>query len=235
MSWIGWSCYGCNGHVNWSECAGVCFPLIWVCVTTWNPTRSRLSAPKCVLKQHFVLWSRAKKRCIWFVYCGPAELWGDGLPQWTDNLRHTFACSASTFCLTCVLQRPRPNKPHVRVFIVFVSDELLAATRLQWGNWYANDMWQGYADLTQSQTFSPFSLLFTSFSLCVSELSWQQLGGRKTLWCCFSMSLWSTVIQPRTLLPIVTSRDSFNMLLVSRDWAQYSRNVNLMVCWCHRF
>lgn len=51
--------------------------------------------------------------------------------------------AASTFCLTCVLKPPRSNKQRVGrvcVSIVFVSDELFAATRLQWGNWYTNDM-----------------------------------------------------------------------------------------------
>ena len=126
------------------------------------------------------------------LFCGPAEVRRDSLPKWNDNLQHTFVRGASTFCLTCVLWRPRSSQTCVRgacVFIVFVSDELLAATRLQWGNWYTNDIWQGYTELTQTQTFSPFSLFFTSFSLSVSELSWQQLYGRKTLRCCFSMSL----------------------------------------------
>lgn len=151
------------------------------------------------------------------LFCEPAEVWRDSLPKWTDNLQHTLVRGASTLCSTCVLWRPRSSQTCVRsacVFIVFVSDELLAATRLQWGNWYTNDIWQGYTELTQTQTFSPFSLFFTSFSLSVSELSWQQLCGRKTLRCCFSMSLWSTVIHPQPLLPIVISRDSFNMLLV---------------------
>lgn len=170
-------------------------------------------------------WSRAKEEIGMFLFY-PVDQLNCGEPacqQWTDNLLHTLSCSTSTFGLTCVLECPRSNKPrvhHVCVFIVFVSDELLAATRLQWGDCYANNMWQGYTELTQSQTFSPFSLFFTSFSLSVSEPSWQQLCGRKTLRRCFSMSLQSTVIQLRLLLPIVTSRDSFNMLLVSRDSAK---------------
>lgn len=167
--------------------------------------------------------SKRRKRCVSFLSCGPAKLWRTSLP--TVNWRPATHCLvARRLSVWHVFSSaPRSNKQrvhHVCVFIVFVSDELLAATRLQWGNCYANDMWQGYTELTQSQTFSPFSLFFTSFSLSVSEPSWQQLCGRKTLRRCFSMSLRSTVIQPWLLLPIVTSRDSFNMLLVSRDSAK---------------
>lgn len=174
-------------------------------------------------------WSRAKM-CFIFTL-GPTELWRESLPQWTDNVQHTFACSASSFCLTSVVERPRSNRPHVRracVFIIFVSD-------CSWR--------QGYSGETgtlmtcdkgiQSWPTLKLSLDFLSFSHhFLSELSWQLLCGRKTLRCCFSMSLWSTVIQPRPVLPVVTSHDSFNMLLVSRDSAKYSSNVNLMICRC---
>lgn len=122
-----------------------------------------------------------------------------------------------------------------RMYDVHVCSLFLCQTSCSWRQGYSGETGtlmtcdkgiQSWPSLKLSLDFLSFSHHF------LSELSWQLLCGRKTLRCCFSMSLWSTVIQPRPVLPVVTSHDSFNMLLVSRDSAKYSSNVNLMICRC---
>lgn len=128
-------------------------------------------------------WKGVKKRCVSLL----------DLIFYSVEGAKTTATLVHILSFWRVLWRPRSNKPCAHcacVLDMFVSNVLLATTRLQWGNWYTNDIWQGYMELTHSQTFSCFSLFFTSISPSFSELSWQHLFRRKPPRRCFSMSLW---------------------------------------------
>lgn len=173
------------------------------------------------------MWVNSDTQAVsWVCHCWSVERQSATI-NWQPAIHIRFI-PVSACCLTCALWPSGLYKPRMWCFLCVrrgYSGETGTLMTCDKGA-------QSWPSLKLSSLFFSF---FTSVSLSVSELTWQQLCGGKTLQYCFSMSLWSTVIQPWPLLPIVISCDFFNMLVVSKDSAHCSSDVKAMNDWCHRF